>query len=547
MEQCSGLQLERVRHPQSSHLYQSGCSTDRDFNRGGGNTDGDGNTCDPYDLGFYPTNNSETGSFANFTTTTTNGVSVTFNFLACNFVISGGPGSGGCGPGGSGSLNTYYSIQLATTSETTDSITLYLDPTSSGTPTQPFVLSITIDQAAATTTTVSSSLNPATSPQTETFTATVTSTSTVSESTVAFTSDGSTISGCGAAAVSSGVATCTTTLPVGSHSMVAMFNGDSNFATSTSSTLTEAVNPAVTATQSIASIALTQNHSVTGFKPVTGGGGTAPLSYSVSPALPTGLSMSSSTGAITGTPTVTSVATSYTVMVTDVNGAMASNTFSLTVNKAVTATIAIASESLTYGTASSFIPVTGGGGTGALTYGIVPTLPVGLTLNTATGTISGTPTAVSAAASYTITVTDGNGASTSASFSLSVDPETPVLMLTATPNPSVVGGTVTLTATVAGDPPTGTVNFYDGTTLIGSASLVAAGTTSSTATITINTLGVGSHTISASYLGNTDFATVSLAVEAVIDPVPVPAPLLGSWALLLLGGLIGLMAVARVR
>jgi hypothetical protein len=257
--------------------------------------------------------------------------------------------------------------------------------------------------------------------------------------------------------------------------------------------------------------------------------------------------MSAGMGAITGTPTVTSLATSYTVTVTDVSGATASNTFSLTVNTAVTATITIASESLTYGTASSFIPISGGGGTGPLTYGIVPTLLGGLTLNTATGTISGTPTAVSAAASYTITVTDSNGASASASFSLSVDQETPVLTLTATPNPSVVGGTVTLTATVAGDPPTGTVNFYDGTTLIGSASLVAAGTTSSTATFTINTLGVGSHTISASYLGNTDFATVSLAVKAVIDPVLVPAPLLGSWALLLLGGLIGLVAVARVR
>ncbi|MFK5088453.1 putative Ig domain-containing protein, partial [Klebsiella pneumoniae] len=75
------------------------------------------------------------------------------------------------------------------------------------------------------------------------------------------------------------------------------------------------VNNAVTATQSVASTTLTQNHATTSFTPVTGGGGTSPLSYAVSPPLPTGLSLTSSTGAITGTPTVTSGVTTYTVTV----------------------------------------------------------------------------------------------------------------------------------------------------------------------------------------------------------------------------------------
>ncbi|MFX9031501.1 putative Ig domain-containing protein, partial [Acinetobacter baumannii] len=81
---------------------------------------------------------------------------------------------------------------------------------------------------------------------------------------------------------------------------------------------------------------LTQNHATTSFTPVTGGGGTSPLSYAVSPPLPTGLSLTSSTGAITGTPTVTSGVTTYTVTVTDANSATASNTFSLAVGSAVT-------------------------------------------------------------------------------------------------------------------------------------------------------------------------------------------------------------------
>ena len=100
---------------------------------------------------------------------------------------------------------------------------------------------------------------------------------------------------------------------------------------------------------------------------MTGGGGTPALSYSISPPLPTGLSIDTTTGAITGTPSVTSTATTYTVTVADANNASSANTFSLVVNTAVTATQAIASKGLTQNLAAvSFTPVTGGGGTPAL-------------------------------------------------------------------------------------------------------------------------------------------------------------------------------------
>src|SRR6201999_1840125 len=81
----------------------------------------------------------------------------------------------------------------------------------------------------------------------------------------------------------------------------------------------------------------------------------------------------------------------------------------------------IASEVLTLNQPSvSFTPVTGTGGTGPLTYSIAPALPAGLSFNTATGLITGTPTAVSPAASYTVTVTDADNATATASFSLTV-------------------------------------------------------------------------------------------------------------------------------
>ena len=150
-----------------------------------------------------------------------------------------------------------------------------------------------------------------------------------------------------------------------------------------------------TATQSIAAKSLTQNQAAS-FTPVTGSGGAAPLSYGISPSLPAGLTISSSTGTISGTPTATSSTTTYTVTVTDANSSTANNTFSLTVNPAVTATQAIPSKTLTQNQPSSnFTPVTASSGTPSYTYGISPTLPSGLTLNTSTGAITGTPTAIS--------------------------------------------------------------------------------------------------------------------------------------------------------
>jgi hypothetical protein len=195
---------------------------------------------------------------------------------------------------------------------------------------------------------------------------------------------------------------------------------DFNGATA-SNTFTLTVNPSVTATRANGSETLTQNHAATGFTPVTGGGGTAPLSFSISPMLPAGLSLSPMTGAITGTTAATSPAVSYTVTVTDANGATGANTFSLLVNGAVTASPSIASEVLTQNhPAASFVPVKGGGGTGTLSYSISPLLPLGLSFNPSTGVVSGTPTATSAVTSYVVTVTDANGAAATAGFELMV-------------------------------------------------------------------------------------------------------------------------------
>ncbi len=57
------------------------------------------------------------------------------------------------------------------------------------------------------------------------------------------------------------------------------------------------------------------------------------------------------------------------------------------------------------------------GGTATLTYSLSPALPAGLTFDSATRTIVGTPTAADETA-YTYTVTDANGASASRSLQM---------------------------------------------------------------------------------------------------------------------------------
>jgi hypothetical protein len=176
----------------------------------------------------------------------------------------------------------------------------------------------------------------------------------------------------------------------------------------------------VTATTAISSATLTQGHALTPFTPVTATGGTGTLTYSVSPALPSGLSMSPS-GAISGTPTVASLAATYTVTVTDANGVTGSASFSLAVNGAVVVTAAPSATTLTQGHAAAFTPVTATGGTGTLTYSVSPALPSGLSLNSSTDTITGTPTGTSSAATYTVTATDANGATATATLSLTIN------------------------------------------------------------------------------------------------------------------------------
>ena len=133
--------------------------------------------------------------------------------------------------------------------------------------------------------------------------------------------------------------------------------------------------------------------------------------FSVTPALPAGLTLNTSTGVVSGTPTATQSATTYTVTASD-GTASATATISITVSAATVSATAVVPASQTV---SGFVGValtptaalTAAAVTGTKVFSITPTLPAGLSLNASTGVISGTPTAVKAATTYVIAVSDG--------------------------------------------------------------------------------------------------------------------------------------------
>ena len=136
--------------------------------------------------------------------------------------------------------------------------------------------------------------------------------------------------------------------------------------------------------------------------------------WSISPALPAGLSFDTVTGTISGTPTAVSPSGTYTVTATNAGGS-GTATLTIEVNDVAPVMDYIPNDlQLTNNTASSDLPlaptVTGSGTVDAWT--ISPSLPSGLVFDTATGTISGTPDELLVRTMFTITATNTGGSAT---------------------------------------------------------------------------------------------------------------------------------------
>jgi hypothetical protein len=127
--------------------------------------------------------------------------------------------------------------------------------------------------------------------------------------------------------------------------------------------------------------------------------------YSVSPSLPAGLSINASTGVISGTPSAVAASATYTVTAANAGG---STTTTVTVEVVAPPAPVLSSATSvtgTVGTAFSYQIAANHSPTG---YGATG-LPGGLSVNTGTGLISGTPTTPVFGGSFTVTATNAGG------------------------------------------------------------------------------------------------------------------------------------------
>ena len=158
--------------------------------------------------------------------------------------------------------------------------------------------------------------------------------------------------------------------------------------------------------------------------------GEGTLSYTLTPStMPPGLTWTSATRTISGTPTAVTAARTYTWKATDSEDETATLTFTIAVAE-IPSFGSAAGPALRYEVnqpIASFSLPAAAGGDGALTYalGTTPALPEGLSYTPPTGTatggvIAGTPTEAKAERTYTLTATDTDGDAATFTFTISV-------------------------------------------------------------------------------------------------------------------------------
>lgn len=334
--------------------------------------------------------------------------------------------------------------------------------------------------------------------------------------------DGSKTLGSGTS--SGGVATLSAPgLAGGAHSITAVYSGDTNFATSTSAAATLTVNKASsTVNVGAAPGTLTYGQSTTFTANIAPTGATGTVTFTDGSAT-VGTATVQSNGTASLTTGVLTAGT-HTISASyggDGNYAGASSTSSATVTvsqASSTVTVAASPQSFAYGNSTVLTATVSSGATGTVTF-----RDGAATLGTAT--VSGSMATITASAltggTHSITAVyagDSNfTTSTSTAVSVSVSAAATTTTVTAAPSTFGYGASTTLTATIASAAagstrpgPSGSVNFYDGSTLLGSGT-VSGGSASFAA----SGLTAGSHPISAVYAGDSNYATSTASVVSV--------------------------------
>jgi Bacterial Ig-like domain (group 3)/FG-GAP-like repeat/Abnormal spindle-like microcephaly-assoc'd, ASPM-SPD-2-Hydin/FG-GAP repeat len=400
-----------------------------------------------------------------------------------------------------GDFNGDMQLDLATANSGSNNVTLLLSK--GATP------------KAATSTALTSSINPSAFGQSVALTAAITSLTGTPTGTVSFLDGGTQL---GTSTVSGGVATLvTSSLAANSHSITAVYSGDSNFAASASPALIQTVNPsaatiglgsspnasvylqAVTFTATIAAAS-----GVQGTDTVTFQDGSTPLGIA---------------NVVGNTATLTlntlSVGTHSITAVYSGNGNLAASSSSPVaqiVNKAaVNSTVASSANPSSEGQPVTFTVTVSPQYPGNTPTGTITLKKNGVTLGTfpLNSGVGSDAISTLTLGSYSITALyngDSNFTSgTSPTLIQTVDKIATATSLTSSANPSYIGQALSITATVSassGIVPDGeSVSFSSGATSLGTASLSGG-----TATLTLSSLAKGLYDIKATYAGDGTFS-----------------------------------------
>ena len=392
----------------------------------------------------------------------------------------------------------------------------------------------------ASSTTLASSANPSVFGQSVTLTATVTGAGATPTGTVTF-KDGVTTLGTGALDGVGKTSLATAALTVGAHSITAVYGGSGSYGPSTSVALVQTVNKASTST------ALSSS----GTPSIVSGNVTFTATVSlVAPGAGTPTGTASfregaavlGTGAVNGAGIATFSTSALTVgshtIVVDYGG---DASFATSTSPAVVqfvnqdgATVGLAStlNPSTFGASTTFTATVASVGSGGTPTGSVTFKDGGTTLGTNALNAAGQATlaiATLAGGSHTIVAEysgDPKHSIASGSLTQTVNVGASASAIASLTNPSVFGQSVTFRATVtgAGATPTGTVTFSDGAATIGTGTLNGAGQV----TVSTTLLSAGSHAITATYGGDTNFGISSAAVTQQVNKAATATVLLSS-------------------
>ena len=281
-----------------------------------------------------------------------------------------------------------------------------------------------------------------------------------------------------------------------------------NVTNSDSVTLSITVNPAAPSIElSVATINAGIGKVIEPITVINNGG--TPTSYAISDTLSAGLSFSTKTGTISGTPSATATAIIYTVTATNITDTD-SATVTITVNEIIDPpSIANIEGTQTYYAGVMISPVEfTNSGDPAQSCASNIALPAGLNVAVSGNScaISGTPTMVSAATTYTITATNLIGSDT-ATINISVTFATPSISVSVTAITAIVGNAINITVSNDG----GTATYSILPAIANNLSFNTTDGTISGMPIATATLQV--YTITASNVTGTDSATLSITVH----------------------------------